>query len=520
MSENKENILSGYPNIISYECSKKIIKQMERNICKIKIGKELGTGFFCIIPFPDLNNMLSVFITNNHTISKELLYKDSSIIDIDIEEEKNIKKLNLNNRMKYTNEKYDITIIEIKKEDEINNYLELDDNIINDIINNINKNKNYLDKTIYIIQYPRGELGVSYGILNIIYEDKKYNFNHKCSTEGGSSGSPILNINNKLIGIHKGGYNNKNNIGTFLNYPIKEFIQLYRKKNELLIQEFNTKYELNIKDKNITELNLGFKNIGEEGLKELCKIEFKELKELNLFGNNIWDIKVLEKVKFEKLKILDLRHNLISDIRVLEKVNFNQLKELFLSFNNISDIKVLEKVKFEELEKLYLSANKISNINVLEKVNFKELKVLYLHENIISDIKVLEKVKFEKLEILSLGWNNISDINILEKVNFKELKDLDLDHNDIWDIKVLEKVKLEKLEILSLRYNEISDINVLEKVNFPELKELYLHENNIWDIKVLERVKFEKLEILDLRYNKILDNYPIKEKLKIKELFV
>ena len=37
--------------------------------------------------------------------------------------------------MKYINEEYDITIIEIKEEDNINNYLELDDVIINEIIN-------------------------------------------------------------------------------------------------------------------------------------------------------------------------------------------------------------------------------------------------------------------------------------------------------------------------------------------------------------------------------------------------
>ena len=121
MVENKESILTGYPNIISYECTKKIIQQMESNISKIKIGKEQGTGFFCKIPFPDLNNMLSVFITTNHIINGELLYKNNAIIEISIEEENNIRKLNLNNRMKYTDEEYDITIIEIKKEDEINN---------------------------------------------------------------------------------------------------------------------------------------------------------------------------------------------------------------------------------------------------------------------------------------------------------------------------------------------------------------------------------------------------------------
>ena len=367
-----------------------------------------------------------------------MLYKDNAIIELNIEEENNIKKLNLNDRKKYTKEAYDITIIEIKKEDNINNYLELDDNIINDIINNNNKNKNYIDKTIYIIQYPKGELSVSYGILDNICEDNKYNFNHKCSTEGGSSGSPILNINNKLIGIHKEGYINRYNKGTFLNYPIKEYIQLYYKNKYL--EEFNTKYELNIKDTNITELNLGLKNIGDEGLKNLCKIKFKQLTELYLYNNNISDIKVLEKVKFDNLEILDLRSNKISDINTLEKVNFQELKELDLNENKISDIKVLE------------------------KVNFKELKKLNLNYNFISDIKVLEKVKLEKLEILGLSSNRISDIDVLEKVNFKELKELDLSENKISDTKVLERVKFGKLEILGLSYNNISDKIHLEKV--------------------------------------------------------
>ena len=232
MVDNKESILIGYPNIISYESSKKIIEQMEKNICKIKIGNEQGTGFFCKIPFPDMNNMLSVLITNNHVIDKKILNVKDYNIEIDIKKENNIKKLNLNNRIKYTNKEYDITIIEIKK-NEINNYLELDDNIINDIINNNNYNKEYIDETIYIIQYPENKLSVSYGILDKIQFDKNYNFNHKCSTRGGSSGSPILNINNnKIIGIHKEGNRNKNiNKGLFLNFPIKDFIKSYTDDN-------------------------------------------------------------------------------------------------------------------------------------------------------------------------------------------------------------------------------------------------------------------------------------------------
>jgi len=315
MEGQKESILRGYPNVISYECTKKIMEQMSKNICKIKIGEEQGTGFFCKIPFPDINNMLSVFITNNHIINDERLYENNLKININIEEENEIREINLNNRIKYTNEEYDITIIEIKENDNIKNYLELDDKIIEDILYNNNKNNKYIDDTIYIIQYPEGKLSVSYGILNSIYEDKKYNFIHKCSTKGGSSGSPILNINNKIIGIHKEGYNNKYNKGTFLNYPIKEFIKLNNKNNEILLEEFNKKYNLNIINTKIDKLDLSWKFLGNEGLKDLCKIEFKELKELYLYKNNISDIKVLENVKFEKLEILHLSNNKIDKIK-------------------------------------------------------------------------------------------------------------------------------------------------------------------------------------------------------------
>ena len=240
MEDNKESLLTGYPNAISYESTKKILEQMEKGICKIKLGQEQGTGFFCKIPFPNKNNMLPVFITNNHIINEIVLYKEDSKIEIDIMEENNIKIINLNNRLKYTNEKCDITIIEIKEEDNINNYLELDDYIINDIINNNNRNQKYIDETIYVIQYPKGQLYVSYGVLTQIDKNKRHNFYHRCCTERGASGSPIMNIFNKIIGIHKEG-GKQYNKGLFLNYPIKEFIQLYN--SEKLLQEFKRKYD-------------------------------------------------------------------------------------------------------------------------------------------------------------------------------------------------------------------------------------------------------------------------------------
>ena len=238
----KETRLTGFPDIITYESSKKIIEQMKKNICKIKIDEEQGTGFFCKIPFPDKYKTLPVLITNNHIINENLLNTKNKEIELFIKGENDIKKLNLDNRIKHTNKNYDITIIEIKEKDNINNYMELDDIIINDIINNNNKNIEYKDETIYIIHYPNNHLSVSYGILNIP-EDKKYEIKHTCSSDVGSSGSPILNIEtNKIIGIHKTGMRGKNyNKGTFLNYPIKEFLEKYNPNKKILSSDIRNK---------------------------------------------------------------------------------------------------------------------------------------------------------------------------------------------------------------------------------------------------------------------------------------
>ena len=46
---NNFNRISKFYTICLY---KKIIDQMQKNICKIKIEEEQGTGFFCKMPFP------------------------------------------------------------------------------------------------------------------------------------------------------------------------------------------------------------------------------------------------------------------------------------------------------------------------------------------------------------------------------------------------------------------------------------------------------------------------------------
>ena len=79
------------------------------------------------------------------------------------------------------------------------------------------------------------EASISNGILNKI---EKYNIQHSCSTDNGSSGSPILNSeNNKVIGIHKERLNplNNYNYGTLLKYPLTDFINKINNNNNNII---------------------------------------------------------------------------------------------------------------------------------------------------------------------------------------------------------------------------------------------------------------------------------------------
>ena len=354
MEKIKDNKINYYPESISLEATEEIIEQMKKKVCKISLKDSTkGTGFFCKIPYPNDDNLLPVLITNNNIINESIIKKENEKISLSINNDREYREIILDNRIKYTNKKYDITIIEIKENDKIYNYLELERDIKN------KSKKIYNENSIYILHYPRcQDIYVSYGIIE---GGDKYNFKYLCCTEKGSLGSPILNVsNNKLIGIHKGVNKEDNyNRGLFLKYAIYEFNNHFNNNNKNEF-DFNKSFYLEIKDIEIVKLDLSNKWIGNEGIKYLCEnLNFKELKELNL-SYNISDIKILENVKFEKLEKLDLSSNELSnDINILENMNFKELKELNLCYNNISDISILEKIKLEKLEKLHLGGNKI-----------------------------------------------------------------------------------------------------------------------------------------------------------------
>ena len=360
---------------------------MEKTICRLKIEDEQGTGFFCRIPFPNKKNMLPVLITNNHIINEKILYKNNEII---------------------------ITIIELLEKDKINNYLKLDEDIITDIINKKDKNKNdnFIDKTLYALQYPESNLSVSYGILENICADKNYNFKHKCSTRKGSSGSPIININNnKIIGIHKSTIN-KCNMGTFLNYPIKDFINQNNNKN--IKEEMNNE----IIDK--TDVNT-FKNSNKdkEGLIDLSinnSVEkyfnknFISTNDTNdCQSNKVYNIKqplfkkniALETNSKDKKEMIDLSKNYLNHdlcstkVTNIQKKN-SQVNLLNLMTNIFFKDERLTEINTQKIDENYL---KILREEYLKHKN-EEKNNNFIKANCLKLFKGYKKIEKNDLEII------------------------------------------------------------------------------------------------------------------------
>ena len=228
-------------NPISFEQTKKILEQMENYICKIIIDKVTkGTGFLCKIPLHGDNKLAPVLITNNNVINDDILARKK---DINIESfctsSIKSKKLNLSNRTAYNNKKLGISIIEIVNKDGFKNInmFELDEDMLS------GKTDKFIDKSIYMIHSNQKTLYVSYGLVNDIGKNQSYNFMHTCKAFNGSSGSPILNLeNNKIIGIHSSTNVNINE-GFFLNFSTsKENISKTQKEIK------KTEFKATIKD--------------------------------------------------------------------------------------------------------------------------------------------------------------------------------------------------------------------------------------------------------------------------------
>ena len=413
----KEKYISTSPEPVSYKGTKEILGQMDNSVCRIYNTKSNGTGFFTKIPYH--SKLLPVLITNSHVIDGDNLKINQSItfsLNKDINDLKVIKLDN--NRLRYTNENLDITIIEIKEEkDNLKDekgklaikYLELDDSITSYFKLKEKNDPNYLNKkysneSIYIINYPEDkDVVVSYGQPPYLTNSEIY---HKCSTKEGSSGSPILLINNrKLIGVHYGASKNYEfNKGSLLIYSILEFQKI---KNNLLIinkEEENNNYitaEFDIKKDNEEVIII---NSYERCYSKWPKNQVKFIKEYC----NEEEIKKNCEIRIDE-KIIPFSYSYKFD----KKGKYN--------------IKYIFKENITKTDYMFSGCSSLTSIN-LSAFNTNKVKDMrYMFEGCISltnvNLSNINTFKVEDMCCMFEGCSSLKDIN-LSNLTTKNVKDM------------------------------------------------------------------------------------------------
>ena len=328
---------------VNIEGTKKILNQLMNCICKIKIKGIFGTGFFCKIPFK--NETIKVFMTNYHVLNENDL-KENKKLNLLLNDEKEYIIIDLEIERKiYFNKDYDITIIELKDEDKIKDYLELDDNLLKDNLDII-----YKSKSIYTLHYPNEKNAcVSYGLLNTL---DNYNIMHKCFVNNYSFGSPILNLeNNKLIGMQTKGSNHSDNMGTLLKLPLQDFIN----KNFINV------------DKNSIIIN----NIEYKIIKELGKGGFGKVNQvLSKYDNKYYAIKEIPIKEETKDKIESFQN----EANILSKFNCDNIVKYYDIYKDENKFYILMEFCKGETLKSFIDKYKDDIILIKENIIIKIIK--------------------------------------------------------------------------------------------------------------------------------------------------
>ncbi|CRH03828.1 leucine-rich repeat protein [Plasmodium relictum] len=189
----------------------------------------------------------------------------------------------------------------------------------------------------------------------------------------------LFNINNdnfknlKSLNISNNYINNINNIGPLDN--LKVLIMNNNKHiNENSFIDSNDRNSLN-SFKSLEELDISHCLLSKTTFLRKCT-NLKNLKTLNLEGNNINSIRYLE--NFEKLKNLNLSNNKIS--KIFPDSFPNSLENLNISNNLIRSLSSFSTLKMVEI--LDLRVNRIDNIEEFKYLKCLEnLKTLYLNGN-------------------------------------------------------------------------------------------------------------------------------------------
>ena len=452
--EKKELLLEGH-TLLSKEDIFNLFKK-EDAMCRIEINKVQnneptvvkGSGFFMKIKDKDIPFEYCL-ITNNHIINEEDIQSEKEITL----KNKYINNLRLSNKRKIiTNKKLDYTCIQILKEDGIKNFFNIDPNI-----NNQNGLQIFENKDIYILQFPLGK-GLSFSNGKVLSVSKNI-IRHNCSTQEGSSGSPIIssNSNESIIGLHRGGFKDGANLSSSIISILKNIKEELKnnksintgnkdnKSKNFIRAEFNIKNKSKIRVINSFEENKRTNNIyydkpsdynNEKEIMQYCeisinkkKIDFSYFYEFDNIGKN--------EIIYSFSKNLTKTDFLFCDCNSLSKIdlsnfnteNVNNMRSMFEGCSLLSSINLsnFHTENVNNMCNMFKSCNSLSIIDLsnINTQNVNDMRGMFEGCSSLSNID-LQNFKTEKVTDMSDMFkycNSLLDLDI-SYFNTKNLKNM------------------------------------------------------------------------------------------------
>ena len=337
------------------------------------------------------NKPMKCLFTCHHVIEQQDIENERNIFIFygkKLNEENRTIKLEKSKRFMKTYKKEDTTLIEILNDDNINEdkYLTPDLNYKSGYIQYANKNLNY-----FMAGYPanRNERCISSGSIKSI--NYYYEFIHKLDTRPGSSGSPIVNDNCDVIGIHHSGYQKlKQNYGTFIgkvldnlenefffpnNPNMIKYNDFYLPENRNIIPEINNcnNYiigEIYINENQINQ-SINIINYGDKNKKEIENNCLIKIDDINIQFSSTYTFTTcgIHKIKYKFKHTINSAKKLFFDCGSIIKLDFSNFKT-----QNINDMSQM----FEGC--ISLKDLNLSNFNTKNVTNmagmFRECKSL------------------------------------------------------------------------------------------------------------------------------------------------
>ena len=439
-----------------------------------KLQKGKGTGFFCKmnVNFP----FKYALFTNNHILNRTNTEIGSTI---KFEYYKGEKKIKITpNRRVYTNEELDYTCIELFNSDNIyiDKYFEIDQNIFK-------YNKEVLQNSeIFILQYPNGnEISFSNGKILFIKGNKII---HNSSTEGGSSGSPIIRRceENYVIGLHFGGikkneYYYQYNLSTPFDIIIKDI-------NNDIISEINCIYIIKDDEKEINLIHDYNEDDKEWTNEELRKL-YLEVKEINkkLFKENIELYVNKKKIPFNyKYKIND------NSKEINVKFKFNKLlTNTTFMFYHCSSLKSIDLSSF--------NTNKVTNMEHMFRL-CSTLKSIDLSSFNTKKVINMRSMFFGCRSLESIDLSSFNTTNVTNMAHMfqgcRSLESIDLSSFNTTKVTNMEQMffncsSLKLVDLSSFNTNKVTDMKMI-LYGCSSLKKENIKINNK-DSKLLNEIK-------------------------------